>query len=287
MAKSNRMMKMNIPAQTSENLCSPKMSSTGLLFLSNLKNITSTSSAVKKYVDNVLYVHLLVNNSDKKSVAPAYSPLLTNIYKEVSTVFADVDVRILVTPLKTQNSTKLSRNIDVLLFGYKHDKDLEGFAQKYQVGKKPAFLDENSVPAAEVDLCDETADCKVYDTVVLGGTFDRIHLGHKLLLTEAVIRAKKRLVVGVTDSNMLSSKTLSELILPMDANRRSPKSNQLHVIRGKREGDGTTMTSRKRKKNKRDGQKRREKVHRTIIQKPAYFTTPRIGCRLNIQGVVC
>lgn len=41
------------------------------------------------------------------------------------------------------------------------------------------------------------------DNVVLGGTFDRLHVGHKLLLTDAVIRAKKRLVVGVTDTNMV------------------------------------------------------------------------------------
>lgn len=43
-----------------------------------------------------------------------------------------------------------------------------------------------------------------YNNVVLGGTFDRLHVGHKILLTEAALRAQKRLVVGVTDINMIA-----------------------------------------------------------------------------------
>ena len=45
-----------------------------------------------------------------------------------------------------------------------------------------------------------------YNSVVLGGTFDRLHVGHKILLSEAALRAHKRLVVGVTDVNMITSK---------------------------------------------------------------------------------
>lgn len=45
-----------------------------------------------------------------------------------------------------------------------------------------------------------------YNSVVLGGTFDRLHVGHKILLSEAALRAQKRLVVGVTDVNMITSK---------------------------------------------------------------------------------
>ena len=45
----------------------------------------------------------------------------------------------------------------------------------------------------------------------LGGTFDRLHPGHKVLLTVACLVASERLVVGITDysgSTSLSSKTL-------------------------------------------------------------------------------
>nr|CAG4651928.1 EOG090X0864 [Triops cancriformis] len=55
-----------------------------------------------------------------------------------------------------------------------------------------------------------------YDEVVLGGTFDRLHEGHKYLLNTAVSRTKRRLTVGVTDGVMLRKKILWELIEPVD-----------------------------------------------------------------------
>ena len=40
-------------------------------------------------------------------------------------------------------------------------------------------------------------------SVVVGGTFDRLHNGHKILLSEGVMRCSEKLTVGVTDTNML------------------------------------------------------------------------------------
>lgn len=59
------------------------------------------------------------------------------------------------------------------------------------------------VPSSNVT---QFIDQEFYNDVVLGGTFDRIHVGHKILLSEAVLRAKKRVVVGVTDQDMISCK---------------------------------------------------------------------------------
>jgi bifunctional ADP-heptose synthase (sugar kinase/adenylyltransferase) len=47
-----------------------------------------------------------------------------------------------------------------------------------------------------------------YNSVVLGGTFDRLHIAHKILLSEAALKARSRLVVGVTDVNMIASKII-------------------------------------------------------------------------------
>ncbi|XP_071498200.1 bifunctional coenzyme A synthase-like [Diadema antillarum] len=55
-----------------------------------------------------------------------------------------------------------------------------------------------------------------YKHVVLGGTFDRLHAGHKILLSESALRAREKITVGVSDGPLLSNKTLSELILPLE-----------------------------------------------------------------------
>lgn len=55
----------------------------------------------------------------------------------------------------------------------------------------------------------------MYNQVVLGGTFDRFHAGHKILVTTALLRCTKKLTVGVTGQAMLKNKTLPELITPV------------------------------------------------------------------------
>eukprot|EP00053_Salpingoeca_punica_P014408 m.130982 g.130982 ORF g.130982 m.130982 type:complete len:748 (-) comp16447_c0_seq2:329-2572(-) len=55
-----------------------------------------------------------------------------------------------------------------------------------------------------------------YDHAVLGGTFDDIHAGHKVLLTAAAAASRQRVVIGVTSTNMLSKKLLSEFIRPTE-----------------------------------------------------------------------
>jgi len=48
--------------------------------------------------------------------------------------------------------------------------------------------------------------------VVLGGTFDHLHVGHRKLLTTAILVARSRLVVGVTHDHMLVHKANKHLI---------------------------------------------------------------------------
>lgn len=50
----------------------------------------------------------------------------------------------------------------------------------------------------------------------LGGTFDHLHAGHKLLLSAAAAVATRRLLVGVTDESMLQKKKFAAFIEPFE-----------------------------------------------------------------------
>ncbi|KAG2192583.1 hypothetical protein INT47_006035 [Mucor saturninus] len=54
----------------------------------------------------------------------------------------------------------------------------------------------------------------VFDRVAVGGTFDQLHAGHKILLTMTAILANESMVVGVTDDCMLLKKKHRDLIEP-------------------------------------------------------------------------
>lgn len=61
---------------------------------------------------------------------------------------------------------------------------------------------------------------RTYPHVVMGGTFDRLHVGHKILLSAAVLRSEKSLTIGVTDGEMIHTKKLWELIEPCETRIR-------------------------------------------------------------------
>lgn len=56
----------------------------------------------------------------------------------------------------------------------------------------------------------------IFRNVCLGGTFDGIHAGHKVLFDNALSICNHKLVVGVTDSSMIRNKKLWELIAPVE-----------------------------------------------------------------------
>ncbi|KAI9490790.1 hypothetical protein BDB00DRAFT_836151 [Zychaea mexicana] len=71
---------------------------------------------------------------------------------------------------------------------------------------------------------------QIFDHTVVGGTFDHIHAGHKILLTMTALLAKKSITVGVTDDSMLVSKKHRELIASTESRIENVK-RFLHVIR--------------------------------------------------------
>ncbi|VDO46632.1 unnamed protein product, partial [Onchocerca flexuosa] len=84
------------------------------------------------------------------------------------------------------------------------------------------IIDDNRERKFKTIICeDETIEYnrtidKPYGAVVLGGTFDRLHNGHKMLLSRAVMAASERVVCGVTCGDMIKKKILWELMEPFE-----------------------------------------------------------------------
>jgi pantetheine-phosphate adenylyltransferase len=62
-----------------------------------------------------------------------------------------------------------------------------------------------------------------YDVVVVGGTFDRLHAGHRLLLTAAAWASRRRLWIGVSGSKLLNHKKYAKLIAPVSERAESAR----------------------------------------------------------------
>ncbi|TFK92298.1 Nucleotidylyl transferase [Polyporus arcularius HHB13444] len=55
----------------------------------------------------------------------------------------------------------------------------------------------------------------LYPVVALGGTFDHLHAGHKILLSMGAWIAKEKLIVGITDDALLGKKEYKEVLEPL------------------------------------------------------------------------
>jgi pantetheine-phosphate adenylyltransferase len=76
--------------------------------------------------------------------------------------------------------------------------------------------------AAPVYYFDDAAgQVPVYRKVAMGGTFDRLHNGHRKLLTLAAASCTHTLVVGITGDVMLQKKKNADQIAPYDARKQS------------------------------------------------------------------
>ncbi|KAJ1021089.1 hypothetical protein NDA16_003875 [Ustilago loliicola] len=63
---------------------------------------------------------------------------------------------------------------------------------------------------------DDGKGLSIYPVAALGGTFDHLHVGHKILLTMASLIAEREIIVGVTDDAMLTKKSNAALLEPID-----------------------------------------------------------------------
>lgn len=71
-----------------------------------------------------------------------------------------------------------------------------------------------------------------YAVVAVGGTFDRLHAGHRLLLTAAAWASRETLRIGITTDSMLQNKKHKHLIASVTDRSRAAKEFALQVKPG-------------------------------------------------------
>ncbi|XP_034242638.1 bifunctional coenzyme A synthase [Thrips palmi] len=200
------------------------MAKTGLLVVTNPSRVGRVLPDVQKYLLNKLYIQYLPTRLSRLLTPPSppvaapspavYSRAVIGMYSQ--TLGHNLDVAILLAYLKdpTQTIIRTKKSIDVVFFDQVLSNDeMNAFLKKclanVSAGCAVVSLDNES---SETPPVDTDANEAMYDNVVLGGTFDRLHAGHKILLSEAVLRCRRKLTVGVTDESMLKTKCLTELI---------------------------------------------------------------------------
>ncbi|KAJ7449952.1 hypothetical protein FB451DRAFT_1287082 [Mycena latifolia] len=72
-----------------------------------------------------------------------------------------------------------------------------------------------SAPPAPTSTPSAAATPPRFPVVALGGTFDHLHAGHKILLSMAAWIASEKLIVGVTDDALLTRKTNAHVLEPL------------------------------------------------------------------------
>ena len=194
---------------------------------------------IRQHVSKTLYVQLypgrqrLVNpvpSNETISVWHNHGPAIFGIYSQVTAACHHMDVRVLLTAIKNPllSTVHTRKQIELVIFDRVFDEaEVDNFLKscllnathKCQIVTVTDNEDSSSdnmfhYPPKTPEsfnsdrmLPGPGKESNIYENVVLGGTFDRLHAGHKILLSEAVLRCTRKLTVGVADTGMLKCKT--------------------------------------------------------------------------------
>ncbi|TRY68647.1 hypothetical protein TCAL_07684 [Tigriopus californicus] len=181
-----------------------------------------------KYADlSRLYVHIIPPNLRVHESAPSRGQVV-HAAKRVygaSAAFPEVDVRLLLHGFKSRSSQEqmsLGSTFKMFLSPSTTESSvMEAYLKAWHPTRQPSQWEGLDVEPCARGSQSEALDSEVgkdddrsFEHVVIGGTFDRLHAGHKILLVEAVLRSERSLTIGVTENEMLASKKVRELILP-------------------------------------------------------------------------
>lgn len=133
------------------------------------------------------------------------------VYNKASSLCQNLDVRFLLSDTRKRKAELgETSKFDVILTNCtEENQDIINYTDHILKRKCDTIIKLHETDISQPDVfnsSESASDFKIFKTVCLGGTFDRLHNGHKVLLSEAALRATEQLIVGVTDGPMLKSK---------------------------------------------------------------------------------
>lgn len=225
------------------------MYKTGALLVNGSTRLLVPSvAAACKLVTEVLYIPIPLPREESGAAAaiasePAFvsrtAQQIEKVYLQVSKSRPSLDVRFVLPcwppppPLPPKREEPLQHSIEALLSPAAFVEDVKRSEEYRWLAERARCdhgdgLDAAAFQALAFQDCDGAGNeeggsaatnnglHRCWGDVALGGTFDNIHNGHRLLLTLSALQTTRRILVGLADGPLLASKVLPELIKPVE-----------------------------------------------------------------------
>lgn len=157
-------------------------------------------------------VRLKADNILKTANWPSYSSKVIQCYSKLLG-YSHLDVKVLLSGIKSNVLCNILTNTPIEAVYYDKifgTEEVHNYVSTWLHNKSSncqiiALQDQHNMCP---EKSDQSSDDKIglFENVVLGGTFDRLHCGHKILLSEAILHCQKKITVGVTNIEMLKGK---------------------------------------------------------------------------------
>ncbi|THH07294.1 hypothetical protein EW145_g3475 [Phellinidium pouzarii] len=199
-----------------------------VLNIDNLRDLRKFSSAIAAATERTAERLLVIIFCERFNASTNLSH--TQSWKEVQTLLTCVYVE---TTRVAQEADRILLDVDVLLRGldaeeipvkndgWDHLFVIEGDSTNYPLPSWTSTLSiialsaqtpNNSETHVDEDAGTLTSLPSTFPVVALGGTFDHLHSGHKILLSMAAWIAHEKVIVGVTDDKLLQKKSNKEVL---------------------------------------------------------------------------
>ncbi|OQV18897.1 Bifunctional coenzyme A synthase [Hypsibius exemplaris] len=191
----------------------------------SISTLLSWCDPVTRFAPQRLFVFLRANEAPPRVTTSLFEGIC-KVYNQAFRHNPDLDVRVCLANLKPASFNQaIERRVVTADVVFRDDQArLDPMFQIRPSAHVSGLVVTNGMLHELIDAKDQQRapeeDWASYDNVVIGGTFDHLHAGHKLLLSNAILRCNRKLTIGLTVQEMLKKKRLADLIQPIEERHR-------------------------------------------------------------------